>query len=100
MLFVSFVPTNVSVDALEEAFDSTFGSTTMVRFGPEKVNQFGIKYKTAHVEVLGNTDQMRHFVSQIEKFGNSSFTAGKVTYKVQLDQSRVEKPRGFVPHIA
>ena len=97
MLFISFVPTNVSVDALEEAIDGTFGTTSMVRFGPEKTNQYG-KYKTAHVEILGNTDQMRHFIGQIEKFGNSSFTAGKFTYKVQMDKE--VKPRGFVPHIA
>jgi len=98
MLFISFVPVNVSVDALEEAIDGTFGTTSMVRFGPEKTTQYGIKYKTAHVEILGNTDQMRHFISQIEKFGNSSFTAGRITYKVQIDKAS-EKPRGFVPHI-
>jgi hypothetical protein len=99
MLFISFVPTNVSVDALEEAIDGTFGTTSMVRFGPDKTNQYGTRYKTAHVEILGNTTQMRHFIGQIEKFGNSSFTAGKFTYKVQLDKA-ADKPRGFVPHIA
>jgi hypothetical protein len=102
MLFVSFVPISVSVDALEEAFDGTFGTTTMVRFGPEKTNQYGNRYKTAHVEVLGNTEQMRHFICQIEKYGNNSFTAGNTTYKVQMDTSDRQVSQvvhGFVPRI-
>jgi len=99
MLFLSFVPSSVTVAALEAAFDETFGTTTMVRFGPEKTNQYGNRYKTARVEILGNTDDMRHFIGEIKKYGNNSFTADRVTYKVQMDKTDGPSS-GFIPRIA
>jgi hypothetical protein len=84
-LFISFVPPQVTVEDLERVFDETFGATVMVYFGKLKTNTFGKQFKTASVEVLGNTPEMTHFISQVKRFDSNVFTAEKVTYTVRMD---------------
>lgn len=84
-LFISFVPSNMTVDDLERIFDETFGATVMVHFSKEKTNTFGKKFKSASVEVLGNTPEMTHFISQVKRYDSNSFTAETVTYTVRMD---------------
>jgi len=110
-LFISFVPPQITVDDLERVFDETFGATVMVYFGNVKTNTFGKQFKTASIEVLGNTPEMTHFISQVKRFESSVFTAEKVTYTVRMDNrterteriERTERPAPttrFAPYIA
>ena len=91
-LFIQFVSPDISVDDMEQFFDTTFGSTVMVHFGPEKTNGSGKRYKTANVEVLGKTREMDQFIYEVEQFGYSTFMANNVSYTVQLD-NRQSRPR-------
>jgi len=98
-LFLSSVPSDMTVDDLERIFDETFGATVMVRFG--KV-LYG-KTKSANVEVLGNTSEMKHFISQVMRFGSNGFIANSVNYTVRMNtrsEAVCPKPSTFIPYIA
>ena len=97
-LFLPFIPTTISTDVLERAFDDTFGATVMVRFGNDRKNSYGIAFKTATVEVLGNTSEMRHFIDQVKKHGNNTFIADRVSYTVRMSQ-QTEVGTRIVPRI-
>ena len=90
-LFLSNVQPGVTVDAMEGYFDTTFGATVMVHFGPEKTVN-GKRYKTANVEVLGRTPEMNQFIAEIERYGYASFMADRISYTVYLS-NRQDRPR-------
>lgn len=100
-LFLSFVEPRVTVDEMECAFDETFGATVMVYFSNEKTNSFGKRYKTGYVTVLGNTDQMRHFIKEIARNGSNTFIFDNTNYTVRMDaHAPTAPPTKFVPFIA
>lgn len=90
-LFIASVSATLSVDDLERIFDETFGSTVMVNFGTIKTVN-GYRTKSANVEVLGNTPELRRFISEAEQYGSATFQAEKGNYTVRINQPRVSTP--------
>jgi hypothetical protein len=94
-LFIASVSATMSVDDLERLFDETFGSTVMVHFGTVKTVN-GYRIKSANVEVLGNTPELRRFIAEVEQYGSATFEAEKGNYTVRIKNQTVSNRSSFV----
>jgi len=91
-LFIGFVPVNVSVDDLTNAFHETFGATVMVRFSKDKVNKKEVKYKSATIDIISHSRDLDHFMSQINDYESNTFISDKQYYRVQYATQREYVP--------
>ena len=98
-LFIGFVPVHVSLEQLTNAFAETFGATVMVRFSKEKVNKNDVKYKSATIDIISNSRDLGHFISQLDDYGSNTFLSDKQSYRVQYAKKREPTVKTFTPYI-
>jgi hypothetical protein len=100
-LFIGFVPAHVSVEQLTAAFEETFSATVMVKLSKDKVNKNDVKYKSATIDIISNSRDLSHFISQIDDYGSNTFISDRQHYRVQHGKQRepVSRVKTFTPYI-